>query len=262
MKLSIIILNYKNRNLVKYFLKNVLEFNFDFNWEVVVVDNDSGDNVSRLIKKDFPVVKFIQNKKNTGMGDGNNIGIENSSGEYVFIANPDITLNENAIKKLVAFLDAHKDAAIAAPQVLNPDKTLQDTCFHWPNFFTFLYRRTFLGSTKKGKKNLSKFIYRREDLVNETEVDWVLGGCFMVKRSALDVIGLFDNRFFLFLEDTDLCRRIWLHGMQVWYLPSAKIIHLPHRLSSGTGSIKDMFSRLTWVHLASWVKYFWKWRNK
>jgi N-acetylglucosaminyl-diphospho-decaprenol L-rhamnosyltransferase len=261
MKLSIIILNYKNKNLVKYFLKNLVDFNFAWLWEIFVVDNASGDGIQKMIRREFPVVKFLANSKNLGMGAGNNVAIKNSKGEYILIVNPDVTLNQSAVQRLVEFLDHHPKAAIAAPQILNPNKSRQDTCYRWPNFYTFLYRRTGLARTNKGRKHLYYYLYRDIDLNQNQQVDWVLGGCVLVRRKALDEVGLFDERFFLFLEDTDLCRRMWQKNWQTWYVPAAKVIHLPHRLSAGSGSIKDLFSPLTWIHITSWLKYFWKWRR-
>lgn len=261
MKLSIIVLNYKSTNLTKYFLKTVLLFHFPWTWEIIVVDNGSADKINNLIKKDFPVVKFIQNKKNLGMGAGNNVGLRRSEGEYALIVNPDVTLREEAVFKLVDFLDHHPHAGLAAPKILNPDLTRQDTCYRWPNFFTFLFRRTPLGATKYGERYLKSFLYRDTDLSMPTQVDWVLGGCFMARRAALDAVGLFDERYFLFLEDTDLCRKMWRAELAVWYAPGSTVIHLPHRLSASEGRLRDLFSRLTWVHLFSWLKYFWKWQG-
>ena len=226
-----------------------------------MVDNNSKDNIKKLLKQEFPVIKFIQSPKNIGMGAGNNLGIKNSAGEYVLITNPDITLNEEAVKVLVDFLDQNNRVAIAAPKMLSPDKTVQDSCYHWPKFLTFIYRRTPIGKTDFGKKHLEQFLYSADELKAPAKVDWVLGGCFLARRKALDEVGMFDEKFFLFLEDTDLCRRMWQKDWQIWYIPEAKVVHLPHRLSAGQGGIKDIFSRLTWVHLASWLKYFRKWRQ-
>ncbi len=262
MKLSLVVLNYKNKNLVKYFLKKVVTFNFAFEWEIIVVDNASGDGLEKMLRQDYPVVKFIQSPKNLGMGGGNNLGIQQSRGEYILIVNPDVTLNQAAIEELVSFLDQHASAGIAAPKILNPDGSHQFSCYRWPKFSTFLYRRTFLGNTRAGRKHLYKYTYKDTDLSQPQTVDWVLGGCFIVKKTALKQVGLFDQRFFLFLEDTDLCRRMWQAGWQVWYLPQAQVIHLPHRLSSGQGNLKDFFSRLSWIHLSSWLKYFLKWGIK
>jgi GT2 family glycosyltransferase len=261
MLLSLIILNYKTKNLVKNLLIDILGFNLPFTFEIIVVDNDSQDGIGEMLKKEFPVVKFFANSRNLGMGSGNNLGIQNSSGRYLLIANPDITLNQAGIIKLVEFLERQEKAGIVAPKILNPDGTAQETCFRWPDFHTFLYRRTSLDRTQKGRAHLDHYLYRDENLNQAKTVDWVLGGCFLARRLALDKAGLFDERFFLFLEDTDLCRRVYQAGLEVWYLPEAAVIHLPHRLSSGEGSLKDLFSRLTWVHIISWLKYFWKWRK-
>ncbi|MFH1890369.1 MAG: glycosyltransferase family 2 protein [Candidatus Kuenenbacteria bacterium] len=262
MKLSIVVLNYKSKNLIKYLLKRALSFKLPWHWEIIVVDNDSRDKIGELIDLNFPVVKFIQSKRNIGMGGGNNLGIKESHGEYILIANPDITLNEKAVIEMVDFLDKNERAGVAGPRILNPDKTIQETCFRWPNFFTFLYRRTFLGRTKKGRESLYYFSYQDIDLSQNRQVDWVLGGCLMIRAKALQDTGVFDDRFFLFLEDTDLCRRMWQKDWQVWYLAKAEVIHLPHRLSQNEGSLGSFFSKLTWVHLSSWAKYFWKWRSK
>ncbi len=262
MKLSIVVLNYKSKNLVKYFLKRVLNFKLPWQWEVTVVDNDSNDKTGEMATRDFPVVKFVQSRKNIGMGGGNNLGIKKSEGEYILIANPDVTLNEKAVMEMVEFLDENEGVGIVGPQILNPDKTRQETCYRWPKFFTFLYRRTFIGKTKQAKEALYYFLYKDVDLDILREVDWVLGGCFMVRRRAIEEVGVFDESFFLFLEDTDLCRRMWQDDWQVWYLPSAKVIHLPHRLSQGKGELRELFSKLTWVHFMSWLRYFWKWRGK
>ncbi len=261
MTLSLIVLNYNSKNLVKYFLKKVVGFEFDFNWEILVVDNASPEPVGKMMRQDYPAVNFIKSHKNLGMGGGNNLGIKHARGEYILIVNPDITLNQYAIQELVEFLKLHPKAGIAAPKIINPNKTKQETVYRFPKFATFLYRRTALGKTQKGQDYLNYYLYKDKDLTIPTQVDWVLGGCFMVAKPALEKVGLFDERFFLFLEDTDLCHRMWQNNWQVWFVPDAQVIHLPHRLSSGQGSIKDLFSKMTWIHLFSWFKYFWKWKN-
>ncbi len=261
MQLSIIVLNYKSKHLVRYFLRQVLNFRFKFKWEIIAVDNASGDDFAETIKSEYPVVKVVNSFKNLGMGGGNNLGVRHARGRYLLIVNPDVTLIQSAIEELMVFLEQHSSVAVAAPQILNPDRTRQDSCYRWPHILTFLYRRTLLGRTKKGQAHLRHYAYGDCDLSVAQPVDWILGGCFMIRHDIFKQIGLFDERFFLFLEDTDLCRRLWRQGQEVWYIPQAKVIHLPHRLSAGQGSIKDIFSKLTWIHLISWAKYFWKWRK-
>lgn len=262
MKLSIVVLNYKSRNLVKYFLKRVLQFKLPFRLEIIVVDNNSGDGIGEMIKHDFPVTKFVQTKKNLGMGGGNNLGIKKSQGDYILIANPDITLSERAVNAMVDFLDNNEHVGIVGPKVLNPNKTPQESSWRYPSLLGFLYRRTFLGNMKNGKEYLHYFSYKDVDMTKSRAVDWVLGGCFMIRKKALDEVGMFDESFFLFLEDTDLCRRMWRHKYEVWYVNEAEVIHLPHRLSQSGGGFINIFSKLTLIHFFSWIRYFWKWRNR
>lgn len=261
MKLSIIILNYVTKGLTKQCIKNIENSDLNIMYEIIVVDNGSNDGTEEMMKQEFSNHKFIGSKKNLGMGAGNNLGISIAEGEYILVINSDIVVFNESIKKMIDFMDIHERAGVAAPQILNPDRTIVDSCCRWPKIDTFVYRRTFLGKTKRGKRELDIFLYKTEDLSVPKQIDWIFGCCLLFRRKSLDQVGLFDKRFFLFLEETDLCRRMWQKQWQVWYLPESKVVHYPHRRTMGTGRIKDMFSKYTWIHLHSWIKYFIKWRN-
>ena len=146
-----------------------------------------------------------------------------------------------ALNKLINFIENNQQVGIVAPQVLNPDKTIVDSCCRWPKWNTFIYRRTFLGQIEKGQKELDRFLYKDLDLSQAQKVNWIFGCCLLLRKKALDEAGLFDENFFLFLEDTDLCRRMWKKNWQVWYVPQAQVVHYPHRLSSGSNNLKDLF---------------------
>jgi len=259
MLLSIIILNYKSKGLVKYCLKGIQKLNLDFEYEIIVVDNDSRDGCLEMVKKEFkkdPRIKTIQSAKNLGMGAGNNLGIREAKGKYILVLNPDIMILPNTLEKMIAYLDSHEKTGILAPQLINPNNTIQASAFRFPSFWRPLYRRTPLGKTKKGKTKLAHFLISDWDRKTSRTVDWLLGACLMIRKSTLDQVGMFDERFFLFFEDTDLCRRFQNAGFEVWYLADAKMIHYPHRLSA-----KKVLSRPVRTHLISQVKYFLKWRK-
>jgi len=93
------------------------------------------------------------------------------------------------------------------------------------------------------------------------QIDWVRGAAMMIRKKYFQEIGGFDERFFMYLEDTDLCRRLWQKNWQVWYLPEAEMIHYYARISRSSHWLKDLFSQNTWMHINSWIKYFWKWRK-
>ncbi|NQU77313.1 glycosyltransferase family 2 protein [Candidatus Falkowbacteria bacterium] len=260
MLLSIIILNYKSKGLVKYCLKNIATLNLDFDYEIIVIDNDSRDNCLALVEQEFgasPKVKTIQSNKNLGMGAGNNLGIRKAQGKYILVLNPDIIILKGTLEKMISFLESDDKAGIVAPKLKNPNNTIQTSAFRFPNFWRPLYRRTPLGKTKWGQKKLNHFLIIDWDKKSSRTVDWALGACLLFRKKDLDEIGLFDERFFLFFEDTDLCRRYKNSGREVWYLHDAPMIHYPHRLSA-----KKLFSSPVRAHLISQVKYFLKWRNK
>lgn len=265
MTLSIIILNYKQRGLVTQCVKGIFALGLNFDYEIIVVDNNSQDHCLEIINEKFgnnARIKTIQSKKNLGMGGGNNLGVKQASGEYVLIINPDITILPGTIEELIKFANKNQKVGIVSPKLLNPDKTIQLAQFRFPDFLRPLYRRTFFKKTKWGDKKLADFLMTDWDRKSSRKIDWALGACLLIRKKALDQVGTFDERFFLFFEDTDLCRRFWQANWEVWCLASAPAIHLPERLSAKEFSLKNLLSAPIRAHLMSQFKYFWKWRTE
>lgn len=259
MDLSIIILNYKNVNLVREQLRVLTAYQFPFLVEIIVVDNASGDDL-KVLEREYPSLRVYALPHNLGMGAGNNRGIGMSHGSDILILNPDIVVSCDAVVALRRYLEAYPTAGMVGPKLLNPDATLQETCFRFPKWYTPLFRRTKFSLLPWGKWELDRFLMRDWDHASARNVDWLLGGAIMVRRKAIAEVGMFDERFFLFFEETDWCRRFWQKGWEVAYVPQAVMFHYPNRLSSGTGFMV-FFSRMAWIHIASWVKYLWKWRG-
>lgn len=260
--LSIIILNYKYKGLVKNCLRNIKAVDLKLNYEIIVVDNASKDGVEEMLKKNFPEVKFIGLKENKGYSAGNNAGIKEARGKYILIVNPDITVLEGAIEKMYNFMEAHPDAGAAAPQLLSPNGAIQRSCMRFHNFLMPVFRR--LAVFEKFsfvKKQLDFFEMAEWDHNSSREVDWFLGACLIIRKEVLQKIGLFDERYFLFFEDTDFCRSMKMAGYKNYYLAEAKVIHLDERLSNKAQGLMALKNKTTWVHIVSWVKYFWKWRK-
>lgn len=262
MKLSIVILNYKSKGFTRECVKGIQRARLPFDYEIIVVDNASGDGVCDMIASRFSGVTCIQNSKNLGMGAGNNVGFKAAKGEYIMVLNPDTVPYAESFVPLVEFLDTHPKTGIAAPKVLNPDKSYQPTVHKFPNILMPLWRRTPLGKTSFGKRYLAEYTIDESKLQKAQPVDWVFGPAFMIRKSVADQLGGYDERYFLTFEDTDLCREVWQAGYDVWYVPEAKIIHYPHRVSGHHLGIWSMFKKTTWHHINSWRMYFWKWRHK
>jgi len=259
MHLSIIILNYKSKNLVRNCLRAIFESRLDFEFEVIVADNNSDDGVRSMLETEFSQVKFFSAGENRGMGAGNNFAVNRATGKYVLIVNPDIFVFPESIGKLITFAEKNESVGVVAPQLLNPDRTLQHTCYRWHNILTPLYRRTFLGKYEFAKKEVERFLMLDKNHEEQLEPDWIQGSCLLIPKKVYDQVGGFDEKFFMYFEDTDLCRRIRKENYKIVYFPEAKVIHL-HRKQSGGGFSQLLFNKLMREHIKSFVKYWWKWR--
>jgi N-acetylglucosaminyl-diphospho-decaprenol L-rhamnosyltransferase len=260
--ISIIILNYKSKVKTLACLESIRAADLSgLELEIIVVDNNSNDGIEKDIKEKYKEIKFIRNNKNIGMGAGNNTGINKAQGEFILILNADTKLEKNSIKELYNLCKDWPAVGIAAPELINPDGSHQDSCYRFPTFFMPLYRRTFIGRFFKSKVNA--FLVKDQSERLPLEVDWVMGSCLMIRKEALEKIGGgFDERFFMYFEDVDMCRSMWQAGYKVIYYPKARIIH-----DHGRGSKKQAWfiapftNKLAREHIKSWLKYFYKWRT-
>jgi GT2 family glycosyltransferase len=261
MKLSIIILNYHSVGLVKQCLRGIVLAKPNLDYEVIVVDNASNDNCREVLARDFSEVVYLQLKFNRGYAVGNNAGLKQARGEYLLILNPDIAILPGSLEQLVKFMDEHPKTGLAGPRLVNPDGSLQYSTYNFPYFWLPLFRRTLLGKLSFINKWLKHYQMLDWDHKNNKTVDWLLGACLIVRAQAMQKVGLLDERYFLYVEDTDWCRRFWQTGWEVWYAAEVEIVHYHERLSA-QATFGAFFRRITWIHIASWLKYFLKWGLK
>ncbi|MDO8592226.1 MAG: glycosyltransferase family 2 protein [bacterium] len=261
MNVSIIIVNYKSKDLTLNCIKSIRSANWSgLTYEIIVVDNYSLD-LSAEDLKPFGDINFILNGKNLGMGAANNQGARAAQGKYIAIMNPDTAAAKDAFRRLYEFMEHNPRAGIAGPKQLNPNGSLQASCFRWPRLLTPLFRRTPLGASRPGKKDLDRFLYKDYNMNSASlEVDWLLGSFLFFRAEALRQVGMFDERFFLYFEDTDLCKRFWQAGWKVIYYPPAVIVHNHLRESARAPWYKFFTNKAAWHHLASWARYLWKWK--
>lgn len=260
MDLSIIILTHNTKNLVRECIKNILRVAPRLRYEIIVVDNGSRDGTVESLRREFPSVTVIASKTNTGYGGGNNQGMAAASGRYVCILNPDVTVLIGSLETLVAYLDAHPRVGLCGPRLQNADGSLQYSCFRRLTPFIPVYRRTPLGGFGFARRAVDHFLMRDYEHASPRPIDWLMGAMLMARRSAIDQVGGFDRRYFLYVEDADWAREFWQHGFEVHYVPDARMIHLHQRDSAQGNLLKTLLRRSTWLHLRSAIKYFWKWR--
>ncbi|MBU1131158.1 glycosyltransferase family 2 protein [Patescibacteria group bacterium] len=262
MDISIIILNYKSLGLVKNCLKAVKDLDLPYKYEIIVVDNNSQDNSVNYFREHYFDIKLIESSKNLGFSGGNNLGIKKAQGRYILILNPDILILSEAVSKMYKFMEENPHAGIAGPKLLNPDGSLQYSCSRFPDWRLPFYRRTFLGKTRQGREWTSHYLMKDWDHQTDKKVDSLYGACLMVRQKAIDQAGLLDERYFMYLEDLDWCRRFWQKNWEVWYLARASVIHYHQRESAvGTG-LKGLWKKSGRIHLVSWLRYYFKWRGK
>ncbi len=262
MEISIVIVNYKSKGLALNCIKSIKEATWTgLDYEIIVVDNNSYDHLGDILAWQYPEVKFIQAGANLGMGGGNNLGLARAQGRYVVVMNPDTLAMKDTFKKLYSYMEANPKVGVVGPKQFNPDRTVQNSCFRWHGILTPVWRRTFLG-VRFGAQDMKRFMMSDFNKQSIREVDWLLGSFLFMRVSALKQIGVFDERFFLYFEDTDLCRRFHRYNWQVVFNPETSIIHNHGRESARTPWYKFFTSKTTRTHIASWIKYLIKWKFK
>ncbi len=261
MDLSIVIVNYGSGRLVKACVASIRRSPPSAAYEVIVIDNASPDDSAELLATEVPGIRFFPQQENLGLAKGVNIGIAEAHGEFILTLNPDVIVLNHAIVRLLEFARAHPKAAVVAGQLINPNGSVQDSCFRFYTPGTILARRTPFGFLPAGKHSLAGALMREYDRTAPKPVDWVLGACMLVRRSAVEAVGQMDPRFFLYFEDMDWCRRFWGAGFETWYVPSARFAHYYKRESAQGGGVRALFHPITRTHIVSGLKYFWKYRR-
>lgn len=265
MKLSIIITNYKTPGLLKLCIESIRKSLSDDYYEIIVVDGESEEETQEMILDFLPRVKFISFSKNVGFPRLVNAGLKklDPSSRFVLILNADIINESDSIQKMVDYMEKNSDVGILAPKLLSFNNDIQFSCFRFYTPWTILCRRTALGKTKWGEKILNDFLMKDWDRKTTRDVDWVQGSAIMARREAVGKIGFMDERFFMYFEDVDWCRRFWENGYRVTFYAEAAMYHYHGQASASKKSIlSSIYNRYIWVHITSALKYFVKYRNK
>ncbi len=263
--LTIAVNGYRNPELLRLCLSSVFREmrGTSIDYEVLVTDSATQEDTEMLMREEFPQARFFPFRDNVGFKTMVNTSIEEARGTYVFLINSDIVLTEGAVPKMLAYAQEHPDIGIVSPKQLNFNDTLQQSCFRFYRPLTILYRRTWFGKLPFGKRHLDWFTMADYDKRAPRSVDWVMGSAMFVSRAAAKKVGPMDNRFFMYMEDVDWCRRFWENDFRIVYYPEAQVYHYHGKGSARGGFLGSLlFNRLTWYHIASAVRYFFKYRGR
>jgi len=242
---SIIIVAWNVRDLLQQCLQSVFDQTRQIEFEVIYVDNASTDGSVEMVRQQFPAVRIVQNKENKGFIKANNQGIELAQGRYVLLLNSDTIVLDNAIAKLVAFADAHPEAAVVGCKVLNPDRTLQRNCFMYPSLLNMVLWATYLYKLFPRNRFFGRQRMTWWDFDEVREVETVCGSCSLVRKQAIEQVGVMNELYFTYGDDPDWCYRFHKAGWKILYTPEAQIIHY------GGQTTKRLVGKFIWQRLGS-----------
>jgi GT2 family glycosyltransferase len=193
--------------------------------ETIVVDHGSTDGTLELVRERFPEARLIE-QENKGLGGGSNAGMRIASGDYFLLLNSDAWALEDGVERLAAFADEHPEAAVVGPRLLNPDGTLQPSVRGFPSVWRLATEYFFLRKLAPRSSALNSYYAGGFDHDEARQIEWAMGPCFLVRREAADAVGLFDESFFMFWEETDWLYRFHRAGWKTWFLPEAEVVHV------------------------------------
>ena len=224
--LSCIIVNYYSSASLNNCLESVYRTLRKISFEVIIVDNSQNDPGMVSLKEFYPQVRVIQNATNVGFSKANNQAALSAQGKTLLFLNPDTILADQAIEEMVALLESNLDIGALGPKVLNADGSLQYSCRRFPTLMTgFFNRYSLLSWWFPDNPFTVQYLMKDFNHDENREVDWLSGCCLMVPHTIFEKAGGFDEHYFLFNEDIDLCRAIGQNGFKVIYFPLAKITH-------------------------------------
>lgn len=233
--LSIIIVSWNTVGLLDACLASIMAHPPCRQFQVTVVDNASTDGSVQMVRARYPDVKLIKNEENIGFARANNQGLRQAAGRHVLLLNPDTEVRPEALETLARFLDEHEEVGAVGARILNPDGTLQPSCYPAPTLLNEWLHLFHLD--RERREGMEAW-----DVTEAREVEVLLGACMMVRREALDDVGFLDERFFMYSEEVDFCYRLQKAGWPLYWVPQAQVVHYGGQ--STRQAATDMFVRL------------------
>ena len=249
MDLSIVIVNYNTEKLTLECIASVYKSHLPYTFEIFVVDNHSSDNSVEAIKKHYPKVKLIENQENVGFSKANNQAITQAQGRYILLLNSDTIVKENTLAAMTQYMDNHMDVGAAGCEVVLSTGELDQACHRgFPTPQASFY---YMSGLAKKYPNSPKYNSYHKSYLNMKEIheiDCLVGAFMLVRKEAIDQVGMLDEEFFMYGEDIDWCYRIKEAGWGIIYNPTVSIIHY-----KGASSRKKPFKIVYEFHRAMYL---------
>lgn len=251
--LSVVIVTYNSADVISNTLESIFKYFVTFEYEIIIIDNNSSDNISEIICKfNTNRIKLIKNKYNVGFAKANNTALEICTGDYILILNPDIIITSKTnLSFLINELNKDNNIGVVAPKLLYENGELQESARNFPNPLLLLIRGSGLERFFKKFKFYKNYLYL--DIKNDSSVivEWVIGAFILIKSNKLQQINYFDEKYFMYYEDADLCLRLLKNDYKTLYVSKCEAIHKYQRESA-----KKIFSKLKYYHIKSIIRFF------
>lgn len=249
--LSIVVVNHNHRGVIEKCFDSLFALPDRVSLEVILIDNACADGTAAWVGERYPQVMVHRNSQRRGFAANANTGMRAlGHGRYVMLLNPDVISIAGLLERLVAFMDEHPEAGIAAPRLYHADGTLQPNCRRVPSPVTLALRALRIDEIWKGPR-VRSYLMEDQDHKAAAEVDWVTGAVLVARREAIQAVGFMDERYFLYWEDLDWCFRMRQAGWRVYYVPEARAIHACRR-----EGVRRPFSRAGREQLLGALKFF------
>lgn len=255
---TIAIINWNGLNWLDTCLNSILKYPPLHEFELMVVDNGSTDGSQKHLRKNYPNVYLIENAGNLGYAAAANQALRTSKARYVLILNTDIELDSEAVDILIEFADDHEKAAVVGPKLLNPDGSVQLSGRNFPSFIDG-FMHAFLGIFWPNNRFTQRYKRSHWDRKSARDIDWVSGAAMLIRREAAAQVGFFDEHYFMYVEDMDLCYRLWQQGWEVYFCPEATAVHfLGQSSSQSSGKMIIEFQRSLYYFFTKRYARSWK----
>ena len=257
-KLATITINHYHGEMIRKTIESLFSSAQEVEFESFVINNVVDEHTTAWLTENFPLVTMIQNKASSGFAENINRFIQSHPKfDYYLLLNPDAVCMPGMIETLLGTMEASPGVGIAGPQLMNLDGSVQPNRRRFAKFFVLVLRILHLDAIFKHIPAVDRYLMEDVHFIELTEVDWITGAVLLLRKKALDQVGLFDERFFLYFEDEDLCARMWRKGWKVVYVPQATAFHV--HIAAGRN---NPFSKASFTHIVSAIKMFIKYRGK
>lgn len=258
MRISIVIVNWNVKDLLRECLRSVFSSKIEDEPEVVVVDNASSDESAAMVRSEFPQVNLIAAPENLGFAKGNNVGVAAAKGDFIFLLNPDTRLEPDTLVKLRDYLAANPEVGVVAPQLLWPDGSPQSSRRQFPTIGSLFWESTLLEQWFPQNKIAQRYKFAGVPPTQSGPVDWAVGAALFLRREVWESVGPLDESLFMYFEETDWCRRCTQAGWPVQYLSDAGVTHYEGQSSGQVVSARTLrFQRSKIRYTQKWFGSMW-----